>query len=143
MRSTSRRCGGLHHDFYRDWLHARADVQKNYRHERNYEILASGGFPLVKSLEADELQYMDNITNYFREDEEIVLFYNRDDLLNKVQYYLDNPDDRDIIAEKGRKVVISNISSPAIVKNTMEFVRNYYDDNKESRWRHMHSPATV
>ncbi len=95
-------------------------------HERNYEILGSGGFPLVKSMSMEEQEKMDSITNYFKENEEIVLFHDKDDLLNKVQYYLDNPEERERIAENGRNVVIQNFSALSITGKTMEFIKEYY-----------------
>lgn len=68
-------------------------------HERNFEILASGGFPLIRYVRHPEVEERNKITNYFKENEEIVLFYSKDDLLNKIQYYLDNPQERERIAE--------------------------------------------
>lgn len=95
-------------------------------HERNFEILASGGFPLVRYKELQEVLKDNKITNYFKENEEIVVFYSKDDLLNKIQYYLDNPDERDRIAENGRQVVIKNFSQLSIAGNVMQFIKNYY-----------------
>ncbi len=95
-------------------------------HERNFEILASGGFPLVKNIEPENKEPVDWITNYFKENEEIVLFYNKDDLLSKIQYYLDHPEERERIAENGRQVVINNFSHVAIAKKTMDFIKSYY-----------------
>ena len=69
------------------------------------------------------------ITNYFKENEEIVLFYNKDDLLNKIQYYLDNPQERERIAEKGRDVVLRDFSNIAVAKQTMDFIKNYYSED--------------
>ena len=95
-------------------------------HERNFEILASGGFPLIRHIEVEDETKRDVITNYFRENEEVVLFYDRDDLLNKIQHYLDNPGEKERISENGRKVVVKNFSNLAITKNTMDFIRGYY-----------------
>jgi spore maturation protein CgeB len=95
-------------------------------HERNFEILASGGFPLVKYKELDESVRENTITNYFRENEEIVVFYSKDDLLNKIQYYLDNPDERKNISDRGRQVVTDNFSRIAIARKTMNFIKDYY-----------------
>ena len=97
-------------------------------HERNYEIFAGGGFPLIRYVELPEVENSNKITNHFRENEEVVMFYSRDDLLNKIQYYLDNPEEREAIAEKGRQVVINNFSHVAIVKKTMDFIKDYYKD---------------
>lgn len=95
-------------------------------HERNFEILASGGFPLVRYVRLPEVEGENMITNYFKENEEIVLFYSKDDLLNKIQYYLDNPQERERIAENGRQVVLNNFSQVAITKKTMDFIKSYY-----------------
>lgn len=109
-------------------------------HERNFEILASGGFPLVKALEDASLDKSDNITNYFKENEEIVLFYSKDDLLHKIQYYLDNSHERERIAENGRQVVINNFSHVAIARKTMDFIKGYYlaGENGQRGWLTKH-----
>ncbi len=111
---------------YRSSKIALSEHPHNTLHERNFEILASGGFPLIKNTEPENNETIDNITNYFKENEEVVLFYSKDDLLNKIQYYLDNPEERERVAENGRKLVIKDFSSIAIAKRTMEFIRNYY-----------------
>jgi len=95
-------------------------------HERTFEILASGGFPLVRYLKLGSRNDTETITHYFKEDEEIVLFYSKDDLLNKLQYYLDHPGERERIAENGRQVVLRNFSHTAIAGKTMEFIKKYY-----------------
>lgn len=95
-------------------------------HERNFEILASGGFPLIRYVRHPEVEERNKITNYFKENEEGVLFYSKDDLLNKIQYYLDNPSERERIAENGRQVVINNFSHVAIARKTMNFIKGYY-----------------
>lgn len=97
-------------------------------HERNFEIFASGGFPIIRHVEWPEIENPNKITNYFRENEEVVMFYSKDDLLNKIQYYLDNPEERERIAENGRQVVINNFSHIAIARKTMDFIKDYYRD---------------
>lgn len=95
-------------------------------HERNYEIMGSGGFPLIKHIEVEAGEKMDVITNYFKENEEVVLFHDREDLLTKIQYYLDNPLERERIAENGRRVVIEKFSNLAITEKTIDFIREFY-----------------
>jgi spore maturation protein CgeB len=97
-------------------------------HERNFEVFASGGFSLIRHVKWPEIENPNKITNYFRENEEVVLFYSKDDLLNKIQYYLDNPEERGRIAENGRQVVINNFSHLKIAKKTMDFIKDYYKD---------------
>ncbi|GBD95707.1 MAG TPA: hypothetical protein ENG83_04285 [Nitrospirae bacterium] len=95
-------------------------------HERNFEIMASGGFPLIRYVQTPEVEEMNKITNHFKENEEVVLFYSKDDLLNKIQYYLDNPEERERIAENGRNVVMHDFTNIAIARKTMEFIGSYY-----------------
>ncbi|MCK5504525.1 MAG: glycosyltransferase family 1 protein, partial [Thermodesulfovibrionia bacterium] len=95
-------------------------------HERNFEILASGGFPLIRYVEIPNAAETSEITADFNENKEIVLFYTKDDLLNKIQYYLDNPEERLMIAECGRSVLINKFSHIAIAGKTMEFIKEYY-----------------
>jgi spore maturation protein CgeB len=103
-----------------------SDSQAGFFHERNFEIIASGGFPLVRHVQAHEVDRMNETEKYFKENEEFVLFYSRDDLLDKIRYYLDNPEERGRIAEKGRRIVIDNFSHLATVRKTMDFIKNYY-----------------
>ncbi len=98
-------------------------------HERNFEVFASGGFPLIRYSKWPEIEKLHKITNYFRENEEVVLFYSKDDLLDKIQYYLDNPDERERVAENGRQIVIDHFSHIAIAGKTMDFIKNYYMNN--------------
>lgn len=97
-------------------------------HERNFEVFASGGFPLIRYVKWPEIENPNKITNHFKENEEVVMFYSKDDLLNKIQYYLDNPEERERIAENGRRVVINNFSHTAIARKTMDFIKDYYKE---------------
>lgn len=100
-----------------------------YLHERNFEILASSGFPLIKHMGDDFDEY--NITDYFKENNDIILYYNKNDLLNKIQYYLDNPHERDRIANNGKNIVCQQFTNTAIAKKTMDFIKNYYHGNSK------------
>ena len=103
-----------------------SDHPNNPLHERTYEILASGGFPLVKYVRPENNENIDYLTHYFKENEEIVMFHEKDDLLNKIQYYLDNPGERESIAEKGRDVVKRTFSNIAVAEKTMDFVKKSF-----------------
>ena len=55
-----------------------------------------------------------------------MLFYNKEDLLNKIQYYLDHPEERKRIAEKGREVAVRKFSNIAIAKKSMDSIQQYF-----------------
>ncbi len=122
----SARHGGQLSEIYQSSKISLSDNWEWNTHERNFEILASGGFPVVNYIKPDGNHSIDVITNHFRENIEIVLFYGKDDLLNKIQYYLDNPEEREAVSERGRRVVLEKFSNVAVAGNTMDFIRNYY-----------------
>lgn len=95
-------------------------------HERNFEILASGGFPLVKGSGSQGDEYYDSITNYFRENKEVVMYYDNEDMLNKVKYYLDHEEERLAIALKGKKVVEENFSNVQVARVMMDRIKSYF-----------------
>ena len=64
---------------------------------RALDIMGCGGFLLSN--------YQEELKEYFREDEELVMFYGLDDCLDKIAYYLDHEDERKRIAAAGRRTV--------------------------------------
>lgn len=97
-------------------------------HERNFEILAGGGFPLVRLNIAKEDIYYDAITNYFAEDKEIVVYRNKHELIEKIRLYLHSDELRRDIAARGRSVVASTFSHTAVARKLMEFLKVLYNN---------------
>lgn len=64
---------------------------------RVMDIMAAGGFLLSN--------YQEELAEYFIDGEDMVLYYDDEDMMNKIQYYLANDDERRRIAENGRKKV--------------------------------------
>ena len=60
---------------------------------RNFEVPGCGGFTLTGRAE--------NLEDYYRDGKEVVIFEDADDLVRKVQYYLDHDDERAAIAQSG------------------------------------------
>ncbi len=73
-------------------------------HMRALEILASGNFMLSLKNKND----FSPITDYLIEGEEVILFDDEQDLLKKVEYYLNHEDERERIAQKAMKKTIAN-----------------------------------
>lgn len=90
-------------------------------HPRALEAMACGSLYICKSL-PEEYDY-DNIRNYFTEGEDFLCFYNRDDLLNKVDYYLKNDEERRRIAENGRKKTIELYTYKKAMQNCLSFIK--------------------
>jgi spore maturation protein CgeB len=60
---------------------------------RNFEIPGCGGFLLTG--------YADNLEDYYEIDKEIVVYKDTNDLIDKIKYYLDHNEEREIIAQAG------------------------------------------
>jgi len=67
---------------------------------RTFEICMSGNFQLM--------QYTPIIADFFEIDEEIVCWKNKNDLINKILYYIENEEEREKIAEKGYKRAVKD-----------------------------------
>jgi spore maturation protein CgeB len=103
-------------------------------HERNFEIFASGGFPIIKlSNPAAEgvvlAEDIDQITNHLVEDEEVVMFRGKEDLLQKVARYLERPDERDQIAARGRAAILHRFTTVRIASQAMDYLRAWHDEH--------------
>lgn len=82
---------------------------------RVFEINGAGGFLFTEPSE--------HLENFYKPNQEIVLFEGIDDLVSKINYYLSHPDERDMIAQKGNdrtrnehtyEIRFSNILNQAI-----------------------------
>lgn len=65
---------------------------------RVLDIMASGGFVITN--------YQAELMEYFEPDKDIVIYYDHDDLIQKIDYYLEHDEERVKIAENGRSKVI-------------------------------------
>lgn len=60
---------------------------------RNFEVPGSGGFLLTGDA--------DNLTDYYQDGKEIVIYKNTNDMINKIKYYLKHNEEREAIARAG------------------------------------------
>lgn len=85
---------------------------------RMQHILAHKGFQIV--------QYSKDLENLYSIDEEMVVFENRKELLEKIKYYLKHDELRDEIVEKGYKRLLRQHTTIARCKKILE----YYDSDR-------------
>jgi len=71
------------------WARERGEQIKG----RNFEVPGSGGFLLTSDA--------DNLTDYFEDGKEIVIFKDTEDLIDKAEYYLLHEEERAAIAQAG------------------------------------------
>jgi len=67
---------------------------------RNFEIPATGGFLLTGDA--------DNLTDYYENGKEIVIFKNKQDLIEKCKYYMEHEEERNAIAKAGYERTIKD-----------------------------------
>ena len=80
---------------------------------RTFEIPAAGGFMLHERTA--------EVTQYFKEGKECELFSNQDELMQKIEYYLDHDEEREAIAAAGhQRALRSGYSVDDRVKTVLE-----------------------
>ena len=62
---------------------------------RNFEIPGSGGFLLTSNA--------DNLSDYYRDGKEIIIYKNNDEMIEKIKYYLEHDKEREAVARAGHK----------------------------------------
>lgn len=89
----------IHLNLHSSTYHEGVNPEGDFVNPRTFEISSCGGFQLVD--QRSELSEM------FREGEEITTFKNIQDLKQKISYYLEHEEERQLIAEKGRERVLA------------------------------------
>jgi len=92
-------------------------------HPRLIDGLASGGFFLVKYHPSDHEE--GGLAGYFDMDKNIIEFRGKDDLLRKVSFYLDHPEERRSITERARKKVLEKLTYPVGMQSVIDKVRKH------------------
>lgn len=83
----------LHSSTERDGV----DPFGDFLNPRTFELASTGAFQLV-----DHREYLAEV---LEPGKEVVVFHNREDLIEKIQYYLERPEEREAIAQAGRERV--------------------------------------
>lgn len=87
-------------------------------HPRVMESLMSGCLYIGNNIPAGD-DWTD-VREYLREDSEVVLFYGRNDLYNKIDMYLSNENLRREIVERGRARAMESLTYDAVMKKTID-----------------------
>ena len=99
--NSARICVNVHHDQSQSGVNP-----------RTFEILGSGAFEIV-----DE---RDGIGRLFSKGEEIACFNTDEDLQSKIEHYMNHPDQRRIISERGRSAVVKHHSYERRAKRILD-----------------------
>jgi len=87
-------------------------AEKQTANMRLFEATGTGSFLLT--------EYYENLQDYFQPGVEIETFKDENELIEKIYYYLDNPEKRKAIASRGQKRCLSEYS---MGKRALEFNR--------------------
>ncbi len=90
-------------------------------HMRAVEIIASGAFMLTRRNPADS----SSIWEYFSEDE-VIGFNDTEELLEKVEYYIDKDEERQEVAKKARRKLLKQFSYKGIARKLVNDVQRRY-----------------
>lgn len=82
--------------------------------QRVMDIMGAGGFVLTN--------YCEETAELFEEDKEIVMFRTPEELLRKVDYYLEHEEEREQIARAGHKKAMSNYTYEKKIRSLLDWV---------------------
>lgn len=88
---------------------------------RAWESMLSGAF-YMSNFVPPEVDYVDIRT--ILNEKDFVMFYDKQDLLNKVEYYLSHESERKQMAERGYQAALEKMTSDALMKRMLEFLKN-------------------
>jgi len=90
-------------------------------HFRVFESLCCGALPFLRYIppEVDMLNFREN----FIENEHFIFFYNQEDLIEKLHYYLNNEDERLKIVNNGRKRTAEVATYSIAAKKFLSFIQ--------------------
>lgn len=90
---------------------------------RAWESMLSGGFYMANYIpEEDDISDMRKIL----QEDEYVMFYDKDDFLAKIKYYLEHEDERLKMIEIGRKCALERMTFEVLMKKTVKNIAEYY-----------------
>lgn len=99
-------------------------------HPRVFETILSNCFYLGVNI--PEQHDWANIRKYMNENEEIIFSYNKKDLYEKIDYYLENENERTKIIEKGKEKILSCLTYEAMIKSVIREIGQRMQDGLNS-----------
>ena len=90
-------------------------------HFRSWESTSCGALGMVRYI-PEELDLV-NIREYFTEDEHFVFYRDKQDLIEKVAYYLSHEDERKRIVENGRQKVLQTLTYSSAARKCLQLIK--------------------
>ena len=92
---------------------------------RAWETMLSGGFYISNYIPEEEDAV--DIRKIIEVGKDVVMFYNREDLIEKLHYYLEHDEERKKMAERGRKAALDKMTYDVLMKRVLEEVAKRLD----------------
>jgi len=89
-------------NFSKEWIYLRSQIKG-----RVFQVCMAGGFMLT--------EYAPGVENYFEIDKEIVCFHNAEEMIDKINYYLNHDEERRAIARAGWERACREYTSSSMV----------------------------
>lgn len=100
-------------------LNRHSEISENYANNmRLYEATGTGSLLIT--------DYKDNLNELFKIDEEIEVYNNADELIDKISFYLENEDQRKKIAGAGQERTLKEHNYENRMKELVEIIERYY-----------------
>lgn len=93
---------------------------------RAWETMLSGGFYLSNYI--PETEDVVDIRKIVEIDKDLIMFYGKDDLLDKIHYYLEHEEERQLMIERGREVALEKMTFDILMKRTLSEVTMRLDE---------------
>ena len=97
---------------------------------RAWETMLSGGFYLSNYIpEEDDVT---DIRKIIEVDKDVIMFYGKDDLIEKIRYYLEHEQERQIMIERGRKAALEKMTFEKLMKRALSEIAKRLKENDNS-----------
>ncbi len=101
---------------------------------RLIETIASGTFYIAHHI-PEEFD-LANAREYFKEGEELVYYYNKQDLLDKIHYYLNHDNEREKIVKAGQNRIAQDLTYEKILKRVIQETAQLIEKREEKENAH-------
>ena len=98
---------------------------------RSWESMLSGTFYMSNYIPPEE--DASDIRKILKVGENLVMFYNKKDLIKKVKYYLEHDEERREMARRGREVALQKMTYDALMKRVIGFIGDKLKERREER----------
>lgn len=94
---------------------------------RAWESMLSGAFYLSNYI-PEENDYVD-IRKIIEVGKDVIMFYNREDLIEKLHYYLEHEDERQEMIKRGREAALEKMTYDVLMKRVLKEVAERLEEN--------------